>query len=213
MIFKTASCRVWVPVGHWYKSLTDFLNLFDFKHLDLWTSSRFHMSKHMHHFNCPCFTCFDQIAIFNVPVLDFDLTQVVSNLFFSSRNLPPSNRDDRTVFGQSNVYFRIHRVQPQLFLYLSDTPDEKKKFQFPKSATSCATAIWTCRASNSNSFPSVWYWNGRWGKINVIFQLFRHKLFKRPPPIFIPWQIWSVRVLGVKIGDEGKQADAWKTWF
>ena len=140
MIFKTASGRVWVPVGHWYKSLTDFLNLFDFKHLDLWTSSRFHMSKHMHHFNCPCFTCFDQIAIFNVPVLDFDLTQVVSNLFFSSRNLPPSNRDDRTVFGQSNVYFRIHRVQPQLFLYLSDTPDEKKKFQFPNSAKNCSTA-------------------------------------------------------------------------
>ena len=51
MIFKTASGRVWVPVGHWYKSLTDFLNLFDFKHLDLWTSSRFHMSKGMPHFN------------------------------------------------------------------------------------------------------------------------------------------------------------------
>ena len=51
MIFKTASGRVWVPVGHWYKSLTDFLNLFDFKHLDFWTSSRFHMSKGMLHFN------------------------------------------------------------------------------------------------------------------------------------------------------------------
>ena len=150
--------------------------------------------------------------LFHFPVWDFDLTQVVSNLFFSSRNLPPSNRDDRTVFGQSNVYFRIHRVQPQLFLYLSDTPDGKKKFQFPNSAKNYSTANWTCRKSNSNYFASVWYWNGKRGKINFIFQFFWHKLFKRPPPIFIPWQIWSVRVLGVKIGDEGKQADAWKTW-
>ena len=51
MIFKTALGRGWVPVGHWYKSLTDFLNLFDFKHLDFWTSGQFHMSKGMLHFN------------------------------------------------------------------------------------------------------------------------------------------------------------------
>ena len=51
MIFKTAPDRVRVPVGHWNQSLTEFSNLFDFKHLDFWTSGQFHMSKGMLHFN------------------------------------------------------------------------------------------------------------------------------------------------------------------
>ena len=207
-----------LPVGHWNQSLTEFSNLFDFKHLDFWTSSRFHMSKGMLHFNpillflfylfwSDCHFHNYSNSLFWILILH----KLLVTCFLAVATFPQATETTVLCLASPTSISGYTASNPNYFYISLIHLMKKRNFSFPIPPR-IVQRLFDMQDVQLQQFSIGMILKWEVGKNQFHFPIFWHELFKRPPPIFIPWQIWSVRVLGVKIGDEGKQADAWKTW-